>query len=45
MSRRQVYGYLRAINKGRPTMVEVLVDSWPEFKVIICRPKVSGGEL
>lgn len=48
MSRWQVYGYIRAINKDRPTMVEVLVDSWPEFKVIICRLKnevSSGGEL
>eukprot|EP00066_Takifugu_rubripes_P002372 XP_003964276.2 PREDICTED: glycine N-acyltransferase-like protein 3 [Takifugu rubripes] len=41
----KVYGYLRAINKDRPTMVEVLVDSWPEFRVIICRPKSENESV
>lgn len=34
----KVYGYLHAINRNIPTIVEVIVDSWPEFKVIVCRP-------
>ncbi|TWW78697.1 Glycine N-acyltransferase-like protein 3 [Takifugu flavidus] len=41
----KVYGYLRAINKDRPTVVEVLVDSWPEFKVIICRSKCENESV
>lgn len=34
----KVYGYLHAINRNIPTLVEVIVDTWPDFKVIICRP-------
>ncbi|XP_074532157.1 glycine N-acyltransferase-like protein 3 [Halichoeres trimaculatus] len=34
----KVYGFLYGINRNRPTTLEVVVDSWPDFKVIICRP-------
>uniref|UniRef100_H3DGU6 Glycine N-acyltransferase-like protein n=1 Tax=Tetraodon nigroviridis TaxID=99883 RepID=H3DGU6_TETNG len=34
----KVYGYLHTINRNIPTRMEVIVDSWPEFKVIVCRP-------
>uniref|UniRef100_UPI0037E99830 glycine N-acyltransferase-like protein 3 n=1 Tax=Semicossyphus pulcher TaxID=241346 RepID=UPI0037E99830 len=34
----KVYGYLYGINRNKPTTLEVVVDSWPDFKVIICRP-------
>ncbi|KAG8000004.1 Glycine N-acyltransferase-like protein 3 [Nibea albiflora] len=35
---RQVYGFLHGINRNKPTVLEVLVDRWPDFNVIICRP-------
>nr|XP_043901418.1 glycine-N-acyltransferase-like protein 3 [Solea senegalensis] len=40
----KVYGYLYNINRNKPTTQEVVVDSWPKFKVIICRPdlKIKG---
>ncbi|XP_029963083.1 glycine N-acyltransferase-like protein 3 isoform X2 [Salarias fasciatus] len=34
----KVYGFLYGINRNKPATVEVMVDSWPDFKVIICRP-------
>ncbi|XP_030004514.1 glycine N-acyltransferase-like protein 3 [Sphaeramia orbicularis] len=33
----KVYGVL-TLNRNKPTTVEVLVDTWPDFNVIICRP-------
>uniref|UniRef100_A0A3B4BBA8 Glycine N-acyltransferase-like protein n=1 Tax=Periophthalmus magnuspinnatus TaxID=409849 RepID=A0A3B4BBA8_9GOBI len=36
----KVYGYLYSINRGKPTTMEVVVDAWPDFKVIICRPNL-----
>lgn len=40
----QVYGFLHGINRNKATILEVLVDRWPDFNVIICRPdpKVSS---
>uniref|UniRef100_A0A8C0IRA0 Glycine N-acyltransferase-like protein n=1 Tax=Chelonoidis abingdonii TaxID=106734 RepID=A0A8C0IRA0_CHEAB len=35
----QVYGTMMTINRGNPTAQEVLVDSWPEFKVVLTRPR------
>ncbi|KAI1886363.1 hypothetical protein AGOR_G00213250 [Albula goreensis] len=34
----KVYGFLFGINRKKPTTLEVVVDSWPDFKTIICRP-------
>uniref|UniRef100_A0A3P9BP45 Glycine N-acyltransferase-like protein n=1 Tax=Maylandia zebra TaxID=106582 RepID=A0A3P9BP45_9CICH len=34
----KVYGFLYGINRNKPTTLEVVVDAWPDFKVIICRP-------
>ncbi|XP_030627900.1 glycine N-acyltransferase-like protein 3 [Chanos chanos] len=34
----KVYGFLLGINRGKPHTLEVLVDSWPDFKTIILRP-------
>ncbi|KAL3972227.1 hypothetical protein ACER0C_025576 [Sarotherodon galilaeus] len=33
----KVYGFLFGINRNKPTTLEVVVDTWPDFKVIICR--------
>uniref|UniRef100_A0A674JX23 Glycine N-acyltransferase-like protein n=1 Tax=Terrapene triunguis TaxID=2587831 RepID=A0A674JX23_9SAUR len=34
----QVYGTVMTINQGNPAVQEVLVDSWPEFKVVLTQP-------
>ncbi|XP_030012272.1 glycine N-acyltransferase-like protein 3 [Sphaeramia orbicularis] len=34
----KVYGFIYALNRNKPTTMEVVVDTWPDFKVIICRP-------
>uniref|UniRef100_A0A8C4Y6P6 Glycine N-acyltransferase-like protein n=1 Tax=Gopherus evgoodei TaxID=1825980 RepID=A0A8C4Y6P6_9SAUR len=34
-----VYGTVMTINQGNPAAQEVLVDSWPEFKVVLTRPR------
>uniref|UniRef100_A0A3Q2NUP8 Glycine N-acyltransferase-like protein n=1 Tax=Fundulus heteroclitus TaxID=8078 RepID=A0A3Q2NUP8_FUNHE len=34
----KVYGFLYGMNRNKPSTLEVVVDSWPEFKVIILRP-------
>ncbi|XP_057704240.1 glycine N-acyltransferase-like protein 3 [Corythoichthys intestinalis] len=34
----QVYGLLYAYNRNKPSCIQVIVDTWPDFKVIICRP-------
>ncbi|XP_041645978.1 glycine N-acyltransferase-like protein 3 [Cheilinus undulatus] len=34
----KVYGFLHSMNKNKPSILEVVVDNWPDFKVIICRP-------
>ncbi|XP_023150431.3 glycine N-acyltransferase isoform X2 [Amphiprion ocellaris] len=33
-----VYGFIHGINRNKPTTQQVVADSWPDFKVIICRP-------
>ncbi|XP_030628627.1 glycine N-acyltransferase-like protein 3 [Chanos chanos] len=38
----KVYGCLFHINRGKPHKLEVIVDSWPDFRVIICKPKIQG---
>ena len=34
----QMYGFLFGMNRNKPSTLEVVVDTWPDFKVIICRP-------
>ncbi|XP_017268382.1 glycine N-acyltransferase-like protein 3 [Kryptolebias marmoratus] len=34
----KVYGFIYGINRTKATTLEVVVDSWPEFTVILCRP-------
>ncbi|KAH0621157.1 hypothetical protein JD844_022203 [Phrynosoma platyrhinos] len=36
-----VYGAVMHINRGNPAQHEVVVDSWPEFKVILTRPHME----
>ncbi|XP_073682351.1 glycine N-acyltransferase-like protein 3 [Garra rufa] len=38
----KVYGCIFNINRGKPHNLEVIADQWPEFTVIICKPKVQG---
>ncbi|KAJ8263030.1 hypothetical protein COCON_G00154870 [Conger conger] len=33
-----VYGFLFGMNRNKPQTLEVVVDSWPDFKTIIFRP-------
>ncbi|XP_019726035.1 glycine N-acyltransferase-like protein 3 [Hippocampus comes] len=33
-----VYGYLDACKRNKQSNVQFIVDTWPDFKVIICRP-------
>ncbi|XP_078509140.1 glycine N-acyltransferase-like [Lissotriton helveticus] len=33
----KVYGSVFLINHGNPLKMEVLVDSWPDFKTVICK--------
>ncbi|XP_033014985.1 glycine N-acyltransferase-like protein 3 [Lacerta agilis] len=35
----QVYGAVMNINRGNPVGHEVIVDSWPDFKVVVTRPQ------
>lgn len=37
----KVYGYLHALNRNKPRLWEVVVDTWPDFKVIFCRPNTK----
>ncbi|XP_062422666.1 glycine N-acyltransferase-like protein 3 [Pungitius pungitius] len=34
----KVYGFIYGINRKKPSTLEIVVDAWPDFKVIICRP-------
>ncbi|XP_065260602.1 glycine N-acyltransferase-like protein 3 [Emys orbicularis] len=34
-----VYGAVMHVNRGNPAGQEVLVDSWPEFKMVLTRPR------
>lgn len=31
----KVYGFVFAMNRGKPNTLEILVDSWPAFTTII----------
>uniref|UniRef100_A0A8C8VHZ3 Glycine N-acyltransferase-like protein n=1 Tax=Pelusios castaneus TaxID=367368 RepID=A0A8C8VHZ3_9SAUR len=35
----QVHGSVRTINRGNPAGHEVLVDTWPDFKAVLTRPR------
>ncbi|XP_075785177.1 glycine N-acyltransferase-like protein 3 isoform X2 [Pelodiscus sinensis] len=35
----KVYGAVMHVNRGNPARSEVLVDSWPEFKIVLTRPQ------
>ncbi|KAM8859505.1 glycine N-acyltransferase-like protein 3 [Spinachia spinachia] len=34
----KVYGFIYGINRKKPSTLEIVVDAWPDFKVIVCRP-------
>ncbi|XP_070584251.1 glycine N-acyltransferase-like protein 3 isoform X2 [Erythrolamprus reginae] len=36
---KEVHGAVMNINRGNPIGHEVIVDSWPEFKVVLTRPR------
>ncbi|XP_047459654.1 glycine N-acyltransferase-like protein 3 [Mugil cephalus] len=38
----KTYGFIYGINRNKPTTLEVVVDTWPDFKVIICRPNLKN---
>ncbi|KAM9364945.1 glycine N-acyltransferase-like protein 3 [Pholidichthys leucotaenia] len=38
----KVYGFLYGINRDKPTTLEVVVDKWPDFRVIICKPDLKN---
>ncbi|XP_048029203.1 glycine N-acyltransferase-like protein 3 [Megalobrama amblycephala] len=38
----KVYGCIFHINRGKPHNLQVIADQWPDFTVIICKPKVQG---
>lgn len=35
----QIYGYIALRNRVRSDPIHVLVDSWPEYNVILCKPQ------
>uniref|UniRef100_A0AAY4A3X1 Glycine N-acyltransferase-like protein n=1 Tax=Denticeps clupeoides TaxID=299321 RepID=A0AAY4A3X1_9TELE len=37
----KVYGCLFSINRGKALNLEVVADSWPDFSVLVCKPKVQ----
>ncbi|XP_057197951.1 glycine N-acyltransferase-like protein 3 isoform X2 [Triplophysa rosa] len=39
----KVYGFVFALNRGKPHTLEVVVDSWPVFTTIIVRPDPNNG--
>ncbi|XP_061084231.1 glycine N-acyltransferase-like protein 3 isoform X3 [Conger conger] len=41
----KVYGFLFAMNRDKPHTLEVVVDSWPDFKTIIFRPHPQSALL
>lgn len=38
----KVYGCIFNINRGKPHNLQVIADQWPDFTVIVCKPKVQG---
>ncbi|XP_010867733.2 glycine N-acyltransferase-like protein 3 [Esox lucius] len=41
----KIYGFLYGINRNKPSTLEVVVDSWPDFNVIICRPDTKNKRV
>lgn len=41
----KVYGFIHGINRNKPSTLEIVVDTWPDFKVIICRPDPKNNSL
>uniref|UniRef100_A0AAY5K3J6 Glycine N-acyltransferase-like protein n=1 Tax=Esox lucius TaxID=8010 RepID=A0AAY5K3J6_ESOLU len=41
----KVYGLLNGFNRNKPSTSEVVVDSWPDFKAIICRPDTKNKHV
>ncbi|XP_071337308.1 glycine N-acyltransferase-like protein 3 [Trachinotus anak] len=41
----KVYGFLHGINRNKPTTLEVVVDTWPDFKVVIFRPDPRNRQV
>ncbi|KAJ8248620.1 hypothetical protein GJAV_G00243960 [Gymnothorax javanicus] len=43
----QVYGHIFLMNRMKSDPVDVLVDSWPDFTIVVCRPqnKEEGDRL
>ncbi|XP_068174206.1 glycine N-acyltransferase-like protein 3 [Antennarius striatus] len=43
----QIYGFLYGINNAFPSALQVIVDRWPDFKVIVCRtpPEYEGDQV
>ncbi|XP_067287907.1 glycine N-acyltransferase-like protein 3 [Pseudorasbora parva] len=39
----KVYGCIFNINRGKPHNLQVIADQWPDFTVIVCKPKVQGA--
>ncbi|XP_052427922.1 glycine N-acyltransferase-like protein 3 [Carassius gibelio] len=39
----KVYGFVYAMNRGKPHTLEVLVDTWPAFTTIIVRPDPNNN--
>ncbi|KAJ8248622.1 hypothetical protein GJAV_G00243980 [Gymnothorax javanicus] len=35
----QVYGYIFQMNRMKSDPVDVLVDNWPDFTIVVCRPQ------
>ncbi|KAG5266911.1 hypothetical protein AALO_G00237680 [Alosa alosa] len=41
----KVYGYLFGMNRNKPSTLEVVVDTWPDFKSIIFRPNLKNDRV
>ncbi|KAM8852081.1 glycine N-acyltransferase-like protein 3 isoform 1-T3 [Synchiropus picturatus] len=40
----KVYGFVHSINRSKPSTLQVVVDTWPDFKVIICKPDPTNKQ-
>uniref|UniRef100_A0A8C7U0W1 Glycine N-acyltransferase-like protein n=1 Tax=Oncorhynchus mykiss TaxID=8022 RepID=A0A8C7U0W1_ONCMY len=41
----KVYGYIFQMNRVMADPIQVFVDRWPEFNVILCKPPYEKGDL
>ncbi|XP_062375832.1 glycine N-acyltransferase-like protein 3 isoform X1 [Sardina pilchardus] len=41
----KVYGYLFGMNRNKPSTLQVVVDTWPDFKSIIFRPDLKNERV